>query len=90
MKNKDAEELIWFLEGSDDERRLAELLYEDSRENLGDKKTIWTQNANSDYWKPFAKFEGDVGKIYGVQWRNFNGIDQIYELIKNLKKNSNN
>ena len=24
-----------------------------------------------------ARFEGDVGKIYGVQWRNFNGVDQV-------------
>ncbi|MFL2510531.1 MAG: thymidylate synthase, partial [Alphaproteobacteria bacterium] len=60
-------ELLWFLEGSDDERRLAEILYEDKRENLKDKKTIWTQNANSNYWKDKAKFEGDVGRIYGVQ-----------------------
>ena len=80
-------ELIWFLEGSDDERRLAELLYEDSRENLGDKKTIWTQNANSDYWKNKAKFEGDVGRIYGVQWRDFGGVDQIKSLIEGIKKN---
>ena len=38
-------ELLWFLEGSNDERRLAEILHEDKRENLEDKKTIWTQNA---------------------------------------------
>ena len=25
---------------------LAEILYQDKRENLKDKKTIWTQNAN--------------------------------------------
>ena len=31
-------ELLWFIEGSDDERRLAEILYNDSRENLNDKK----------------------------------------------------
>ena len=45
-------ELLWFIEGSDDERRLAEILYNDKRENLKDKKTIWTQNAEADYWKP--------------------------------------
>ena len=27
-------ELLWFLEGSNDERRLAEILYNDKRENL--------------------------------------------------------
>ena len=82
-------ELLWFLEGSNDERRLAEILYEDKRENLKDKKTIWTQNANSDYWKSKSQFEGDVGKIYGVQWRNFNGVDQIETLIQGLKKDPN-
>ena len=82
-------ELLWFLEGSNDERRLAEILYDDKRENLEDKKTIWTQNAEADYWKDKSKFIGDVGKIYGVQWRNFNGVDQIQELIEGLKKNPN-
>ena len=82
-------ELIWFLEGSNDERRLAEILYEDKRENLSNKKTIWTQNANADYWKNKAEFLGDVGKIYGVQWRNFNGVDQIKTLIEDLKNNPN-
>lgn len=82
-------ELLWFLEGSNDERRLAEILYDDKRENLEDKKTIWTQNAKADYWKDKSKFIGDVGKIYGVQWRNFNGVDQIQELIEGLKKNPN-
>ena len=78
-------ELLWFIEGSDDERRLAEILYDDVRENLKDKKTIWTQNAESPYWKSKARFKGDVGKIYGFQWRNFNGEDQIKNLIDSIK-----
>ena len=82
-------ELLWFLEGSNDERRLAEIQYEDTKENLEDKKTIWTQNANADYWKNKSKFKGDVGRIYGVQWRNFNGVDQIVNLIEGLKQNPN-
>ena len=80
-------ELLWFLEGSNDERRLAEIQYEDTKANLEDKKTIWTQNANADYWKNKSKFKGDVGRIYGVQWRNFNGVDQIINLIEGLKQN---
>ena len=82
-------ELLWFLEGSNDERRLAEILYEDKKENLKNKKTIWTQNANADYWKDKSKFIGDVGRIYGVQWRDFNGVDQIKNLIDSLKNNQN-
>jgi thymidylate synthase len=79
-------ELLWFLEGSNDERRLAEILYEDKRDNLEDKNTIWTQNANAEYWKQKSKFSGDVGRIYGVQWRDFNGVDQLKNLIEGLKK----
>ena len=82
-------ELLWFLEGSNDERRLAEIQYEDTKANLEDKKTIWTQNAHADYWKEKSKFNGDVGRIYGVQWRDFNGVDQIEKLIQSLKKNHN-
>ena len=80
-------ELLWFLEGSNDERRLAEILYDDHKENLKDKKTIWTQNAEADYWKSKGKFKGDVGRIYGVQWRDFNGVDQIKNLLNSIKKN---
>ena len=59
-------ELLWFLEGSSDERRLAEILYDEKKDQLSDKKTIWTQNAEASYWKSKSKFKGDVGKIYGV------------------------
>ena len=79
-------ELLWFLEGSNDERRLAEILYEDKRDNLEDKNTIWTQNANAEYWRQKSKFSGDVGRIYGVQWRDFNGVDQLKKLTEGLKK----
>ena len=79
-------ELLWFLEGSNDERRLVEILYEDKRDNLEGKNTIWTQNAKADYWKNKSNFDGDVGRIYGVQWRDFNGVDQLKNLIEGLKK----
>lgn len=79
-------ELLWFLEGSGDERRLAEILH-GTRDSS--KTTIWTANANADYWKAKAKFDGDLGKIYGVMWRSWpcidGSVDQVSELIKNLK-----
>lgn len=38
--------------------------------------------------KKFADRFGNLGKIYGYQWRNWNGeIDQISELIRQIKEN---
>jgi thymidylate synthase len=80
-------ELLWFLEGSGDERRLAEILH-GTRDSS--KKTIWTANAEADYWKLKARFEGDLGRVYGVQWRSWSNFlaynfDQIQILIDGLK-----
>ena len=82
-------ELLWFIEGSDDERRLAEILH-NSRDL--DKKTIWTANADADYWKPKASFAGDLGRVYGVQWRKWKNnegreIDQLANAIDMIKNN---
>lgn len=90
-------ELLWFLEGSGNEFRLKEILYGTS---ATDKSTIWSANANAEYWKPHAKTNGDLGRIYGVQWRQWRTpdrkwinsstwepiiIDQLQELIDNIK-----
>jgi thymidylate synthase len=76
-------ELLWFLEPSSDDNRLKEL--------NGSERTIWTDNAEAPYWVPKAKFNGDLGRVYGMQWRNWQGpdgkvVDQIAELVEMLKK----
>ena len=60
-------ELLWFIEGSSSERRLAEITHGTAEGTV----TIWTPNALAPYWKPKAKFDGDLGRIYGVQWRHW-------------------
>jgi len=77
-------ELLWFLEGSSDERRLAEILH--GTRDLS-KNTIWTANAQAPYWQDQAQFPGDLGRVYGVQWRDFGGVDQVTKLIADLKTN---
>ena len=77
-------ELLWFLEGSSDDNRLKEL--------NGSEKTIWTANAEAAYWKSKAKYLGDLGRVYGVQWRAWKksdggAVDQIAEVIEKIKKN---
>ena len=81
-------ELLWFLEGSTDERRLAEILYKKNRYYLVDKTTIWT--ANADKQGAELGYENNVyckelGPVYGRQWRDFGGIDQINRIINQLK-----
>lgn len=60
-------ELLWFIEGSGDERRLAEITHGTKDGTV----TIWTPNALAPYWKDKAEFEGDLGRVYGVQWRHW-------------------
>jgi thymidylate synthase len=79
-----AAELFWFMSGESDNRILQRLGCE-----------IWTPNANSDYWKPKAKFEGDLGRVYGVQWRHWQRpdgkttVDQLASVIEKIKKDPN-
>ena len=68
-----ANELLWFLSGSTDNEELR-------RMNGNDKPTIWEEWADED---------GDLGPIYGYQWRKWwcdgeSNVDQIDNLIEGL------
>ena len=93
-------ELLWFLEGSTNERRLAELTYGKHRADLVEKSTIWTANADTQ-GKALGyvnnEFTKELGPVYGYQWRNFGGsswardtsggFDQITWLINEIRTN---
>ena len=83
-------ELLWFLSGSTDNKKLQE-------QNV----KIWNGNASREYMDKIGflnREENDLGPIYGHQWRHFNaeyknkntdytnqGIDQIKQVLNLLK-----
>ena len=86
-------ELLWFLEGSTDERRLAEIYYGKHREELVGKQTIWTANADKqgvDLGYHNSDIIKILGPVYGYQWRHMyvtKHIDQIAQVIEQIKSN---
>ena len=75
------EELLWFLRGSTNAKELQEKGIH-----------IWDSNSSREYLDSVGLVNnelGDLGPIYGRQWRSFNGIDQIKYIIDELKKDNN-
>jgi len=80
------QELIWFLSGRTDNQWLNE-----------HQVTIWDEWATAEQCGKFGRKAGDLGPIYGHQWRNFgatrqadgtyarDGVDQIRRLLNDLK-----
>lgn len=60
-------ELLWFIEGSHDERRLCEILH-GTRD--WSKRTIWTENYENQ-GVSLGYSNGELGPVYGKQWRDW-------------------
>lgn len=89
-------ELLWFIQG---ETNIRPLVLNDVRiwnewpyqrfckheDYQNETMAEFVQRIKDD--PDFAHKHGNLGPVYGKQWRNFNGIDQISELLEGLKKN---
>ena len=57
----------------------------------GETNIKYLKDNNEKIWDSWADENGDLGPVYGHQWRNWNsdGVDQINELINQIKSNPN-
>ena len=83
-------ELLWFLSGSTDNAWLTER-----------GVSIWNEWATTEQCARFSRKAGDLGPVYGHQWRNFgatklpdgtfakDGVDQVRWVLDEIKRNPN-
>lgn len=78
-------ELLFFLEGSTNEHRLAEIKNDNkpyAELNEQERKTIWTANYENQ-GKALGYTDGEMGRIYPAQYRGFRGVKEIKDPMYN-------
>lgn len=91
-------ELLWFISGDTNIKYLVEnnvKIWNDWPFQAFKKSADYQDETMDQYVEKikndddFAAKYGDLGPVYGAQWRNFNGVDQIQYILDELKNNPN-
>ncbi|NLY62549.1 MAG: thymidylate synthase [Erysipelothrix sp.] len=90
------EELLWFVSGSTNIQPLVKnnvKIWNEWPYEIFTKSADYNNETLAEFVErikvddDFAKVYGELGPVYGKQWRDFNGVDQIEDLIQSLKEN---